>query len=294
MTDRVGFVGLGRMGHGMASNLSRFSSVVGFDVEPARFEGLAAVERAGSVQELARRCGVVCLSLPNAPIVEQVAVGPGGLVEALAPGSLVIDLSTSLPSVSRRVAARLAERRIDFADAPVSGGQAGARDASLAIMVGAAPAVYQRCLPYLSRMGASVMRVGDVGAGGVAKLVNNMIVASSFAVIAEGFALAVGNGIDPGVLYEAIRGGWAGSRVLDVAAPAMAARDYTPGGTIDMMTKDLDYARALAAECRVPVPMSAAAHEVFVAGQAAGNGARSQPAVYELWTSARSRDTVRT
>ncbi len=282
MTDRVGFVGLGVMGSGMAANLARTGPVLGYDLDPARLAGLRGVERAAGLPDIAKQCTVVCLSLPSAPVVEQVVTG---LAEGLASGSLVIDLSTTLPSVSRRVAAALARQGVDFVDAPVSGGEAGARDATLAIMVGASPGAWERCRPWLSRIGATVTRVGDVGAGGVAKLVNNMIVGAAFAVIAEGFALAAANGIDAAVLYEAIRGGWAGSKVLDVSGPAIASRDYRPGGTIDMLKKDLDYARTLAAECRVPIPMSAMAHEVFVAGQAAGQGSRSQPAVIELWRS---------
>jgi 2-hydroxy-3-oxopropionate reductase len=271
------------MGHAMAANLARRYHVRGYDVDARRFEGLAGVERAASLGDLAARATIVCLSLPDARIVEQVALGEGGLAQSLAPGSLVIDLSTSMPAVSRRIAARLAERRIQFADAPVSGGEAGARTATLAIMVGAEPAVFERCKPVLSTMGKTVVRVGDPGAGNVAKLVNNMIVASTFAVIAEGFALAGSNGVDAQLLYDAIREGWAGSKVLDTSVPAMIKRDYTPGGTINMMEKDLGYARLLATESHVPIPMTAAAHEVFVAGQAAGKGASAQPAVIELW-----------
>jgi 2-hydroxy-3-oxopropionate reductase len=129
-----------------------------------------------------------------------------------------------------------------------------------------------------------VIRAGEVGAGNVAKLVNNMIVGVTFGVIAEGFSLAMKNGLDPLVLYQAIQGGWAGSKVLDVSAPAIAARQYLPGGTINMLQKDLSYARTLATESQVSIPMTAAAHEIFVAAQAAGRGAESQPAIFELWT----------
>jgi len=125
--------------------------------------------------------------------------------------------------------------------------------------------------------------VGGIGAGNIAKLVNNMIVAAEFAVIAEGFALAATGGVDARLLYEAIREGWAGSKVLDVSAEAIAAREYVPGGTIDMLVKDISYAQALAAESRSSIPMTAAAHEILVAGQAAGYGKSSQPAIYELW-----------
>jgi 2-hydroxy-3-oxopropionate reductase len=283
MAAKAGFVGLGIMGRPMAENLARSIEVAGFDTDPSRAAGIPGVTPSRSLAELGAECGVVCLSLPSAAIVEEVTLGSRGLLGVLKPGSVVIDLSTNLPSVSRRIAARLAEHGVAFADAPVSGGEAGAKGASLAIMVGAAPDVFQRCLPILSTLGKSIIRVGDVGAGGVAKLVNNMIVGSTFAVIAEGFALAARNGVDAGPLYDAIRAGWAGSKVLDVSAAAIAAGDYTPGGTVDMIEKDLGYARTLATECRVPVPMTAAAHEIFVAGQAAGRGGSSQPAIIELW-----------
>ena len=284
MPERVGMVGLGTMGRPMAQNLSRTFTVLGFDVQESRHAGLAGVAPARSVGEVGRTCPVICLSLPSAAIVEEVVLGREGLVETVPRGALVIDLSTSLPAVSRRIAGRLAEKGVEFADAPVSGGEEGARSASLAIMVGAAPATFERCRSYLSAIGKSVVRVGDVGAGGVAKLVNNMIVGSAFAVIAEGFGLAVRCGVDPQSLYQAMREGWAGSKVLEVSARAIAAREYLPGGTIDMLQKDLAYAKAVATENRSPVPMTATAHELFVAGQAAGHGGKSQPALFELWS----------
>lgn len=283
MEQNVGFIGLGIMGRPMAENLSKRFPVWGYDTQPERFEDLKGVVRAESAQAVAKACPVVCLSLPSAAVVEAVLLGSGGLVESLAPGSLVIDLSTGLPSLSRQVAARLESRGCQYVDAPVSGGQAGAQAGTLAIMVGASETAFQRALPYLSALGQSVVRAGDVGAGGVAKLVNNMIVGVTFSVVAEGFALAVQNGIDPHLLHEAIKGGWAASPVLEVSAPAIVARQYIPGGTINMLQKDLAYARLLATESKVPLPMTAAAHELFVAGQAAGRGAQSQPALFELW-----------
>jgi 2-hydroxy-3-oxopropionate reductase len=282
-SSTVGMVGLGIMGAPMAQNLSRKFAVVGFDVQASRLAAAAGITRGASAAEVARACPVVCLSLPSAAVVEQVVLGDDGLGATMKEGSLLIDLSTSLPAVSRRIAARLADKGIGFADAPVSGGEKGARDASLAIMVGASEAVFERCRPYLGAIGRTVVRVGDVGAGNIAKLVNNMIVAAEFAVIAEGFALAARGGVDARLLFDAIREGWAGSKVLDVSAEAIAARQYVPGGTIDMLLKDLSYARALAAESQCSIPMTAAAHEIFVAGQAAGHGRRSQPAIFELW-----------
>jgi len=283
MPERVGLVGLGVMGRPMAQNLARNFEVVGFDTRASRLEGLSGVEAAKDLRDLARTCPVICLSLPSAAIVEDVVLGQGGILPMLNPGALVIDLSTSLPALSRRIAARLSERGCEFADAPVSGGEEGARSASLAIMVGAGAATFERCRPILAALGRSVVRVGEVGAGNLAKLVNNMIVGSTFAVIAEAFGLAVRNGVDPQSLHLAIREGWAGSKVLEVSAREIATRRYVPGGTIDMLQKDLSYARAVAAECKSPAPMTAAAHELLVAGQAEGHGAESQPALFELW-----------
>ena len=283
MKEKVGFVGLGIMGRPMAENLSRGYEVLGFDLDSSRFQGISSVGKGASVAEVAKACRTVCLSLPNASIVEQVATGDHGLAANLAPGSLVVDLSTSLPSVSRRIAKKLLERGIEFVDAPVSGGEGGAKTATLAIMLGGTEKNFERAKPMLLQMGKTAVRVGDVGAGGIAKLVNNMIVGSTFAVIAEGFFLAAENGVDLGLLYNSIREGWAGSKVLDVSAGAMIARDYTPGGTIDMLEKDLGYARAVAAESHVPVPMTSLAHELYVAGQASGRGKEAQPALIELW-----------
>lgn len=283
MADQVGFVGLGIMGGPMSQNMSKKFPVLGFDVQPARLAAVSGISKAGSAAEIATGCPVIFLSLPSAAVVEDVVLGSGGLADLMRRGSLLVDLSTSLPSVSRRIAERLAAKGVEFADAPVSGGEGGARSATLAVMVGASPETFQRARPYLSAAGATVVRVGGVGAGGIAELVNNMIVASTFAVIAEGMALATANGLDVMALYDAIREGWAGSKVLDVSAPAIAARQYVPGGTVDMLQKDLSYARMLASDSLCPIPMTAAAHEVFVAGQAAGFGKNAQPAIYELW-----------
>jgi 2-hydroxy-3-oxopropionate reductase len=181
------------------------------------------------------------------------------------------------------VAAALAERGIGFLDAPVSGGEQGAIDATLSFMVGGDVHAFDRVRPLLEAMGSSVVHVGDVGAGEVAKLVNNLIVGITFAAVAEGFSLGAKSGIDPAELYKAIRGGWAGSKVLEVAAPAMLEKDFTPGGTVDIHWKDLGYALSLAKEQDVPTPMTALAHEVFKAARAAGQGGLSQPSVVKLW-----------
>ena len=232
----------------MARLLSAKYEVHGYDVDPGRFDGLEKVIQTESVAVIAAACPVVCLSLPSSSVVEQVILGPGGLKDGLAKGSLVIDLSTTEPRVSQGIGKELHEAGIEFMDAPVSGGEQGAIDGNLSIMAGAEKEVFQRSLPILEVVGASAVHVGAVGTGGVAKLVNNMIVGAEFVAIAEGFALAGRSGIPASVLFEAIRGGWAASKVLEVSAPAMINRDFTPGGTVGILSKDLGYARNLAAE----------------------------------------------
>jgi 2-hydroxy-3-oxopropionate reductase len=143
--------------------------------------------------------------------------------------------------------------------------------------------VFERAKVVLDLLGSSVVRIGNVGSGGAAKLVNNMIVGAEFAVIAEGFALAAKFGVSASTLFQAIRGGWAGSKVLEVSAPAMAERNFRPGGTVNMLSKDLGYARQLARERGVPVPVTAAVDEVFTTAKAFGNGEQAQPSIIQLW-----------
>lgn len=280
---RVGCIGLGVMGGNMARHIAESFEVVVFDTDPAKTGALPGLKTAESVAELARAVDAVVLSLPGSNVVRTVALGPDGLRGNLEAGTVVIDLSTTEPVVSREVAAELAQKSIGFLDAPVSGGEKGAREATLSIMVGGPQESFDQCRPLLETIGASVVRIGEVGMGEVAKLVNNMIVASTFSVIAEGFALAARNGVDPAVLYEAIKGGWAGSKVLDVSARGMIDRDFTPGGTVDMMIKDVRYALSLASDSKIPVPATSQAHEVFKSAQAAGFGAEAQQAIIKVW-----------
>jgi 2-hydroxy-3-oxopropionate reductase len=292
MSDLIGFVGLGVMGRPMAARLSASYEVQGYDVDAGRFEGLARVRQCGSLAEVGGKAPIVCLSLPGSAIVETVILGPKGLRESMPRGSLIIDLSTTEPSLSKKIGAELAEAGIDFTDAPVSGGEKGAVDGTLSIMAGAEEKVFERCRPVFQIIGSSAVRVGPVGAGGVAKLVNNMIVGAEFAAIAEGFALAGRSGIPASVLFEAIRGGWAGSKVLEVSAPAMISRDFRPGGTVGILSKDLGYARNLARELLIPVPVTAAVDEVFTAAKAYGNTDLAQPSMIQMWEQLLGIDVV--
>jgi len=277
----VGFAGLGVMGRPMARRVSaRFETIV-YDVEAGRSEGFAG--RAGSLAELGRSASIVLLSLPSSEVVRRALLGEGGLAESMASGGTVVDMSTTEPSVIQEAAAALEAKGLSLLDAPVSGGERGAIDGTLSIMVGGRRETFDRCLEVLKTMGSSVVLVGGSGMGQVAKLVNNLIVGITFAAVAEGFALGTKSGLSADVLYEAIRGGWAGSRVLEVSVPAFLKRDFTPGGTVDIHWKDLGYALAQARETDVPVPVTALVHEIFKAARASGRGKLSQPAIIQLW-----------
>lgn len=294
----VGFVGLGVMGAPMAANVAAEFDLVMYDVVRERVsivqELITAAKKnsgisdpkapssaAASIEDVAASSEVILLSLPGSQIVRRVITDH--LAAKLNPGTVVIDTSTTEPAVSQEVGRLLSKRDVGFLDAPVSGGEKGAREGTLSVMVGGDAATVDRCRPVLETIGRSIVHVGDVGMGEVAKLVNNLIVGVTFAAVAEGFSLGVKSGIDAESLYEAIRGGWAGSTVLEVAAPAMLAGDFTPGGTIDIHWKDLGYALSQAKEEDVPTPMTAIAHEVFKAARAAGRGKLSQPAIVKLW-----------
>ena len=279
----IGFIGLGVMGGHMARHVSEAYDLVVFDVDSAKVKAVSSATPAGSIAEVAGKASIVLLSLPSSEIVREVTTGRGGLIENMVPGTAVIDCSTTNPTVTRAIGKALAEKQIEFLDAPVSGGEGSARDATLAIMVGGPADVVEKHRPLLDVMGGSVVRVGELGAGGVAKLVNNMIVGAEFAVIAESFALAKKNDLDLQSLYEAIRGGWAGSKVLDVAAPGMVKRDFEPGGSIDILFKDIGYALQLARTDNIPVPMTALTDEVLKTARASGRGNKAQQILIELW-----------
>lgn len=280
---KLGFIGLGVMGGHMVRHLTDKYEIVVFDVDRAKIDAATGASPASSVADVGSQADVVLLSLPTSVIVEEVATGADGLMTTLSSGNAVIDVSTTEPVVTQRIARALAERKIDFLDAPVSGGEGGARDATLSIMVGGDEEVFGRYRSILEIIGGSVVRVGETGAGGVAKLVNNMIVGSTFAVIAEAFALGKKCGLDPSMLYDAIKGGWAGSAVLNVAGPGIVRRDFKPGGSVDQIFKDIGYALSLARTHNVPTPMTAVTDEIFKTARASGRGPQAQQVIIQLW-----------
>ncbi len=283
---KPGFIGLGVMGAPMARRvIAQCGEAIVFDLDAAKMRSVASanVVMAGAVAEVGKSAEVVILSLPDSPAVKEVALGENGLAGTMRAGGIVIDTSTTEPTVSIELAGALKEKGIRFLDAPVSGGEKAAIDGTLSFMVGGDEEIFQECLGLLKTMGTTVVRVGGNGMGGAAKMVNQMIVGATFAVIAESFALGVKSGLDPKVLYEAIRSGWAGSKVLEVSVADMLERRFKPGGTVNIHCKDLGYALSLARAKDVPTPVTALVHEIFKAARAAGNGALSQPAIVMLW-----------
>jgi 2-hydroxy-3-oxopropionate reductase len=194
--------------------------------------------------------------LPNSPQVKEVVMGKDGVIDAARSGSILIDMSSIAPLVSREVAARLAEKKIRMLDAPVSGGEPKAIDGTMSIMVGGNKADFEEFLPLMKALGSSVVLCGEIGAGNVTKLANQIIVAANIAAVSEALVLATKAGVNPDLVYQAIRGGLAGSTVLDAKAPLMMDRKFKPGFRINLHIKDLNNVLDTAREIAAPTPLS--------------------------------------
>jgi 2-hydroxy-3-oxopropionate reductase len=282
----LGFLGLGVMGGPMARSLVKAGyPVTGYDPDPGRMKAFtdAGGTAAASAAEIATAGEIVFLSLPTSEVVRQVVLGEGGLASRVPSGRLIVDMSTTEARLAQDAAAACAARGVTFMDAPVSGGERGAIDATLSIMVGGSDEGFARVQPLLTCMGRSVVHMGGSGMGQATKLINNMIVAVGFAAVCEGFALGTKVGLDPARLYEAIKGGWAGSRVMDETVPRVLARNFVPGGTVDIAVRDAAYGMNMARGLDVPVPMTGLAHELFRMAKSQGLGPKAQPVLITLW-----------
>lgn len=241
--EKIGFIGLGIMGKPMARNLMRagYPLTVYNRSEGAMREFVSEGAAAGSSpRDVAEKVDVVVAMLPNSPEVREVVAGKDGILEGCRKGQVVVDMSSIAPLTSRELCALLAEKGVDMLDAPVSGGQEKAEKGTLAVMVGGDAAAFERVRPMLEKMGASVTRVGDSGAGQITKLVNQTIVAVNIAAVAEGMSLAEKAGVDPRGVFEAIRKGLAGSQCLEDKAPRMFEGRYAPGFRVNLHIKDLN------------------------------------------------------
>jgi 2-hydroxy-3-oxopropionate reductase len=232
--------------------------VVVYDRIPQPVKELVAegAAEAGSSEEVAARSGVVITMLPDGPDVEGVVLSPHGVLAGIAPGNLLIDMSSINPLVAQKIGKACEEHGADFLDAPVSGGEPKAIDGTLAIMVGGKREVFEKAKPILDKMGSSVTLTGPVGAGNTTKLANQIIVACNIAAMGEALVLATRAGLDPEIVFNAIRGGLAGSTVLNAKAPMLIARNFKPGFRIRLHQKDLRNALAAAEQMQVPLPLT--------------------------------------
>jgi 2-hydroxy-3-oxopropionate reductase len=221
--------------------------------------------------------------LPDAPDVELVLLGPDGVLEGVTPGSVVIDMTSNNPEDSVRLAARLHDRQVVMLDAPVSGGDVGARNGTLSIMVGGPKETFEACEPILKILGHKIVHVGlQVGMGGHAKLANQILVAVTLAGMGEALVYGTKAGIDPALLVEAMSAGLARCGALDIKAPKVLAGDFTPGGKVDSQVKDLRYAMRMARQLKVSLPLTAVVNELFHAVQYAGRGEWDHSAIVTL------------
>ena len=266
MDPRIGFIGLGIMGKPMARNLLKAGYALTLhnrsraSVEELAAEGAAV---AWSGREVAQRSNVVITMLPDSPDSELVILGEGGILEGAEAGCIIIDMSSIAPLVSQKIARAAAEKGIDMLDAPVSGGEPGAIAGTLAIMVGGKQDTFDRCLPILDVMGRSVVRVGDVGAGNVVKLANQIMVAANIEAIGEAFSLSQKAGIDPELVFGAIRAGLAGSNALEAKAPMIMDRNFNPGFRIRLHQKDLQNALLTGKDLGVPLPVTSLVQQML-------------------------------
>lgn len=263
---KIGLIGLGIMGKPMAKNLLKggYTDLLVNDRSQAPVdEVVAAGAKAASKQEIGRQCDVVLTMLPNSPHVKAVMLGEDGVAAYMRPGTIFIDMSSINPIASKEIAAALAERGVEMLDAPVSGGEPKAVDGTLSFMVGGKQKIFDRCKPLLDTMGASVVRCGEVGAGNTTKLANQIVVACNIQALAEALTLAKMAGVDPELVFQAIRGGLAGSTVMEAKAPMMMAGNDKPGFKIDLHIKDLNNALDCAHTVGSPLPMTAGVQEVL-------------------------------
>lgn len=265
---KIGFIGLGIMGKPMAKNLLKAGyPLTVYDIVPeAVGELVAAGAQAGkSSKDVAAQTEVVITMLPNSPQVKEAVLGKDGVIEGIRPGSILVDMSSIAPAASQELSARLAQKGVPMLDAPVSGGEPKAVNATLAIMVGGPQETLEAVKDILAKMGSSVTHVGGIGSGNVTKLANQMIVALNIAAVSEAMVLAAKAGVDPERVFQAIRGGLAGSTVMEAKVPMILAGNFKPGFRIELHIKDLMNAMDTAHELGVPIPLSAQVLEIMQA-----------------------------
>ena len=262
----VGFVGLGIMGKPMVRNLMKAGySLTVYDIVATSIEEMATdgAKPASTAKEVAEKAPVVITMVPDSADSEAAILGPNGVLEGASKGAVIIDMSSIAPGTSQKIAAACEAKGVDFLDAPVSGGEPGAIAGTLAIMVGGKKTVFDPQLELLNAVGGSIVLCGDYGAGNTTKLANQIIVAANIEAVGEALTLAKKAGLDPNVVFEAIKGGLAGSTVLNAKAPMMIAGDFKPGFRIRLHQKDLHNALLTGKELGVPLPVTSLVQQML-------------------------------
>ncbi|CAN5217638.1 NAD(P)-dependent oxidoreductase [soil metagenome] len=282
---RIGFIGLGIMGRPMAGHLlAAGHQITVWNRSRTGIDAMAAVgaNPASSPQNVAINSDIVFTMVGDSPDVEAVAFGPEGIIAGAAPGLIHIDMSTISPAVSRTLAVRYAEKNIEFLDAPVSGGEVGAINATLSIMVGGKQEIFQDCLPLLQTLGKTITYCGPSGAGQTVKLCNQVLVSVTNMAVCEAVVLAKKAGVNATTMIEAVQQGAAASWQLSNLGPRMVAADFRPGFKVDHQQKDLRLALELARDNLLPLPATALVHQLFASLQAEGFGAEGTQALVKV------------
>jgi 2-hydroxy-3-oxopropionate reductase len=286
MAEKVGFIGLGIMGRPMAKNLMD----AGYELfvhnrSPEKAEELAEegnATAAGSPREVAEACDIVITMLPDSPDVEAVVAGEGGILEGLRDGALLVDMSTISPVVTEELAEKIREKGASMLDAPVSGGDVGAIEGALSIMVGGSQEDFERARPLFDVMGKVATHVGPIGAGQVVKACNQIVVALTIEAVSEALVLGSKGGVAPEKLVEALSGGLAGSAVMEAKKEKFFSHDFEPGFRIELHHKDLGIALAAGREYGVALPVTAIVDQMLEASKAKGRGDRDHSALLNL------------
>jgi 2-hydroxy-3-oxopropionate reductase len=281
----IGFIGLGIMGRPMAKNLIKANyKLVVYD-QFAKFDDLVSLGAEGgtSNKDVASKSDIIITMLPNSPHVKEAILGSGGVIEGIKSGAIVVDMSSIAPAASQEVGAALKAKGISFLDAPVSGGEPKAVDGTLAIMVGGDAVPFEKVKPVLEKMGSSVVLVGDVGAGNVTKLANQIVVALNIAAVSEAFTLATKAGVDPQKVFDAIKGGLAGSTVMNAKVPMILDGNFKPGFRIELHIKDLQNALDTAHNLNVPIPLTAGVMETLQFLKNDGHAASDHSAIVRYY-----------
>ena len=282
---KVGFIGLGIMGRPMAKNLLKAGYSLVVHDKFAKHDDLIALgaTACASNKEVAALSDVIITMLPNSPHVREAVLGKDGIVDGAKPGSILVDMSSIAPAVSQELCAAVKEKGIVMLDAPVSGGEPKAIEGTLAIMVGGAEDAFETVKPILEKMGTSVVHVGDIGAGNVTKLANQIIVALNIAAVSEAFVLATKAGVKPEAVFNAIKGGLAGSTVMNAKIPMIMDGNFKPGFRVELHIKDLQNALDTAHALNVPVPLTANVMETLQALKSDDLGASDHSAIVRYY-----------